>query len=425
MKNGIKAQKGSITMKKVSMVKKKRIALLTNNLICNLNSKYFGTLERYFEVNGWEVRRDFNVNKVVISTCGVTNNMFDAAKKAVEDLRTIGFPEEDIIIMGCQTKTHEGVWKEEFSGHLVGLGKEEELDGMIGATVPFKEIEELFVFDSTGELEKGDKSKKFAIQISSGCLQQCTFCAIKQARGFIKSKPLEVIEAQFRLAVQSGYKNISILGSDTFAYGFDTKKMNIIELLNHLLSIDDSVNFFFGNLHIRWLKDYADGIIDLCNRGAITFVNIGLQHINDDVLHSMGRPSFKPDYEIIQRIRKECPNLTIACEIMVGFHGETEEQFEELVEFFRNDKCFNIVTHFIYSDVKSVAAYKFQNKISEEEKAKRWKRLVEVLGDRYPHRAYKKEMEEDLKGSQNAYKKQIESSYYFLKNTYELVGGEC
>lgn len=411
-------------MKKVSMVKKNRVAILTNNLICNLNSKYFGTMERYFELNGWEVRKDFNVSKVVISACGVTNNMFDVAKRAVDDLRTIGFPEEDIIIVGCQTKTHEGVWREEFSGQLVGIGKEEELDAVIGAALPFKEVEELNVFDPTGEGMAGDKEKQFAIQISSGCLQQCTFCAIKHARGFIKSNPIEKIEAQFRLAVQSGYKNIAMLGSDTFAYGYDTKDTNIIELLNHLLSIDDSVNFFFGNLHIRWLNEYCDGIIDLCNRGAISFINIGLQHINDDVLHSMGRPSFLPTYEILKKIRKACPNLTIACEIMVGFHGETEEQFEELLEFFRQDKCFNIVSHFMYSDVKSVAAYKFQNKISEEEKAKRWKRLTEVLGDRYPHKAYKKQSEEDLKGINKAYEKQIEAGYYFCKNTYELVGGE-
>lgn len=410
-------------MRKVILMKQNRVAILTNNLVCNLNTKYIGTLEQYFRENGWEVRRDFNVSKVVISTCGVTNNMFDAVKQAVEDLRKISFPEEDIIILGCQTKTHEDLWKAEFKGQLIGIGKESELDKIIQAKVPFGQLKQLNVFDPTGEGVKGDKNRSFSIQIASGCLQKCTFCAINKARGYIKSYPLEQIEAQFRLAVANGYKNITMLGSDTFAYGYDTGKTNIIELLRYLLSIDDSVTFKFGNLHVLWLSKYYKDLIELSNRGAIKFLNMGVQHVNDDVLHRMGRPSFHESYEIVKEIRKQCPDLMLACEVMVGFHGETEEQFEEMLEFFRNDKCFNVVSHFIYSDVQSVEAYHYDKKVPQEEKERRWRRLTEVLGDRYPHRAYKKENEE-MKDVTKVYEKQIEASYYFCSNTYEELGGE-
>ena len=97
----------------------------------------------------------------------------------------------------------------------------------------------------------------------------------------------------------------------------------------------------------------------------------------------MGRPAvFSELYKTLKLIKEECPGFYFDVDIMVGFPGETKENFEELVEFFKNDKCFNKVKHFGYSDVKGSVSCNFENKLSQDEIAYRWSYLDKILGTR-------------------------------------------
>jgi ribosomal protein S12 methylthiotransferase len=402
---------------------KKKAAIVTNNLVCEMNAKYYSTLEKYLLMNDWVITTDFSsADKVIFSTCGFSDDMHEVIKKALAELEKNDFPEKNIIIMGCQLKTHEPELNEAFHGGRIEFGNEHLLDEMLNVKIPFKEIKNTNVFKAPGEETTADRKEQlFNIQIADGCLKQCTFCVINKAHGDIRSVPPETITEQFKTAVSLGYRNINLIAIDTLSYGYDTDT-NVVELMEYLLKIESNVNFFLGSLHIRWLQKYWEGILALCKREVINSLHIGLQHINDEILKAMGRPiNFFQMYQIICQFKKECPHLFISCDLIVGFPGETVEMFEELKDFLRKDKCFSLVNHYTYSDVTGAPAFNFKNKVSNVKKMLRWQEVNDILGERSPNIVLGKNDSIKLRRYQCVYKIQSKDGYYFCKDTYSEI----
>jgi ribosomal protein S12 methylthiotransferase len=361
----------------------KRVAIITNNIHCGRHVQYFSTLEKYFRVNGWTVRKDFNVNKIVICGCGFHDAMNEKVKRVLQEIRNTNFLEKNIIIMACLTKIREQDLKKEFKGQIVELHREELLDNIIQAQIPFKEVPLVNVFKLNEKCHFTDKiSENFHIKISEGCLKKCTFCVINKAKGYIKSVPFDEIAAQVEVAVKCNKKKIKLMGEDTFAYGIDIGT-NIIELIEKLKDNYPDIELYFGYLHIRWLKKYAEEISSLCRKGVLKELHVGLQHVNDELLEKMGRPVvFSEIYDIISKIKKESPGIYMVADILVGFPGETQSMFNEVAEFFKKDQCFNKVKHFGYSDVKGSISSTFKNKVPSQVITQRWEELNEILGER-------------------------------------------
>ncbi len=370
-------------MNENSLLAKKRAAIVTNNLHCERNMQYFATLEYYFRVNGWETAEDFNVNLVVICGCGFHDSMYEKAMKVIEDLRKIHFLEKNIVIMSCLPGTHEQKLLKNPGSTVIKIKEEEVLDKIIGAAVPFRDISPVNLFKPHKKCREYIKENEFFyIKIAQGCLRTCTYCVIKKAKGSLTSVPVEEIEKQYRRAIASGYRKIFLMGEDTFAYGIDIDT-TIINLLNYLLKIDPKVQLKIGYLHNRWLTTYSQEILSLCRRGLLNELHIGLQHVNESLLEKMGRPiNFAVLYDTLCRIKQERPDFYFITDIIVGFPGETEEMFAELVEFFKKDRCFDKVCHFAYSDVKGASSCGLDNKVPQEVKALRWEKLEQILGSR-------------------------------------------
>jgi len=392
-----------------STAKAPAVAIVTNNLICELNSKYFSRLEKYFSLNGWVIRNDFEVDRIVFSTCGLSDSMMDIVKNALGQLAGETFPTEKIIVMGCLPKTHETELQKVFQGKIINFGEEEQLDRMIEAKIPFREIDGTNVFR---------RNELFNIQVSDGCLRECTYCVIKKAHGILRSIPVADIEKQFRGAIRNGYRKINLVGVDTLGYGYDTGS-NIVELMEYLLTIEPQVTFYLGSIHIKWLELYGEGFFNLCKRGLIKSLHFGLQHVNQEILKKMGRKgNFAAIYADLRRLKDECPDLFISGDIIIGFPGETDEIFNEVMEFFKKDRCFSLINNFEYSDVQGAAAIKLPNKVSPAKRVLRWAELNEVLGDRLPNLALKKHTDIEFNRYRDAYERQNEMNYYFCKNSY-------
>ncbi|HEX3047451.1 MAG TPA: radical SAM protein [Bacillota bacterium] len=401
------------------MSENRKAAIVTNNLLCEMNTKYYSMLERYFQANQWTITASFtDADIVVFSTCGFADWMHQAIYNALQELQKINFPDQKIIIMGCQPKTHETELKNIFKGRMIEFGHEYLLDQVIGAAIPFKNIEVTNLFRPYRNNEPVDQNELFTIQIADGCLKQCTYCVINKAHGDIRSVPLVDIERQYKMALQKGYRNINLIAIDTLSYGYDTGT-NINELIEHLLTIDSNVHFYLGSLHIRWLANYWEGLLSFCKRGIINSLHIGLQHVDDEILKKMGRPvKFADLYIILCSFKKECPNLFISTDIIVGFPGETDAIFETVLEFFRKDHCFTLVNHFAYSDVKGAPACRLSGKVNDYIKLNRWEKLKEVLGERFPDNALRKNDSIKLRRYQAAHQYANEQGYYFCQNTF-------
>jgi ribosomal protein S12 methylthiotransferase len=394
---------------------RKKAAIITNNVHCGRHVQHYSTIEKYFKANGWIISDDFNVNKIVICACGFHDAVYEKIMRTLKEIKKLNFLEKNIIITACLTKTHEQDLKRNFKGQIVTINREELLDDIVQAEIPFKDIPPVNMFQLNEKCNCGNMEyQKFHIKISQGCLRECTFCVINKAKGYINSLPFEKIARQVDIAIKRNQKKIKLMGEDTFAYGIDIGT-NIIELVEKLTATYPGMEFYFGYLHIRWLQKYAKEILALCKKGVLKELQIGLQHVNDKMLRRMGRPAvFSEIYDIIRTIKKELPGFYLIADILVGFPGETEEMFNELVEFFKKDKCFNKVKHFGYSDVKGAPSSKFENKISQDEIALRWDRLDEVLGER----AYSQQQEEARVDNVTFRATRFED-YFFCKNTYD------
>lgn len=361
---------------------KKKVTIVTNNVSCEQHFQSIAKLEEYFLANGWDISSGFEgVDKVVISGCGFHDFMFKKVLNTLEHLKTLCFEPKNVIIHGCISKTHSQNLREHFQGDLIETKNSEVLDKVINAKVPLSEIAIKNVFNFPGQQD----NKTFYIKIMQGCLMECTYCIIKYAMGYIQSVSQEEILNQYEIARNNGFRKIHFMGEDTFAYGLDINS-NLIKVINELIKIDDSLELDIGNFHLKWLEDYGDDILELCKKNIVKKLYISIQHINPFILKHMGRETdFYALYEVIRKIRAAAPQVRIFTDIIVGFPGETQEIFEELLEFLKADTCFTKVTHYGYSDNANTPSYNFPDKVSSFQVTKRWNALKEILGQRSPY----------------------------------------
>ena len=220
--------------------------------------------------------------------------------------------------------------------------------------------------------------KKYAyLKIGEGCSNNCTYCAIPYIRGAFISRPMEDIIKEAKMLAKQGYEEIIVIAQDTTKYGVDLYgKTKLAEILHKISEIK-------GIKWIRFLYSYPEGITNELiqevknNPKIIKYFDIPIQHISNDLLKRMNRKTSKENIEkLIKNIRKEIPDAILRTSIIVGFPGETKEQFEELLEFIEIAK-FDKLGAFTYSKEEGTPAAKMPNQIHGNTKKSRYNKLME------------------------------------------------
>lgn len=357
-----------------------KATILTNEIDCEAHSTYRNRIERYLKANDIEVWDDFNVDIIIISTCGVTTKLFKMVATVLNYFKNRGFDENQIFIMGCLPKTHEEMLKKTSKAVLVPFGKEDILDSYLQAKHKFCTIKASNCITIPQKKHLTKTNQYFGIEIEEGCLRQCTFCVINRAHGAIKSKDQKELETQYRQAAFQGYDKISLFGTDTFAYGYDTNT-NIVELIKSFNSIQGKLRYKLGTAHIRWIPQLYEGLEEIIDQ--IELMHPAIQHVDTNVLKRMGRGGcFEQAYSELKRLKNKNPNVLYLTDIIVGFPGEDEKAFEKLLNFFKKDKCFDYVNVFMYDDMEAAPSYRLDNKVSTAQKLLRYNQLNEVLKNR-------------------------------------------
>lgn len=222
------------------------------------------------------------------------------------------------------------------------------------------------------------------LKISEGCNHRCTFCIIPSLRGDLVSRPVNDVLSEARRLVESGVKELLVISQDTSAYGVDVKyktefwdgmpvKTRMTELCEALSSLG-----IWVRLHYVYPYPHVDEIIPLMNEGKILpYLDIPFQHANQRILKAMKRPaSSENTLQRIKKWRELCPELTLRSTFIVGFPGETEEEFQELLDFL-DEAQLDRVGCFAYSPVEGAVANDLGNLISEEIKQQRLQRFME------------------------------------------------
>lgn len=220
------------------------------------------------------------------------------------------------------------------------------------------------------------------IKISEGCNRFCAYCAIPIITGRHKSRPMEEIEAEVRQLVGEGVKEFNIIAQDLSAYGTDLYgSLKLPELIDRLAQIP-GVNWI--RLHYAYPVDFPWGILDVMKRHAnvCNYLDIALQHISDGVLKNMRRHiDKKGTLQLIEKIRKEVPEIKLRTTLMVGFPGEGDQEFEELLDFVRTVK-FDRMGAFAYSEEDDTWAQKnLRDEVPQDVKQSRLDRLMEIQED--------------------------------------------
>lgn len=220
------------------------------------------------------------------------------------------------------------------------------------------------------------------LKIAEGCNRFCAFCAIPLITGRYKSRPIEEILEEVRRLVGKGVKEFNVIAQDLSFYGLDIyKRLALPELIDRMAEID-GVKWI--RLHYAYPSEFPYEILDVMARhsNVCNYLDIALQHINDDVLKNMRRHITKEEtLALIRTIREKVPGIHIRTTLMVGFPGETEDAFNELKEFVREAK-FERMGAFAYCEEDDTyAAKNFSDSIPQEVKESRLEEIMTIQED--------------------------------------------
>jgi ribosomal protein S12 methylthiotransferase len=216
------------------------------------------------------------------------------------------------------------------------------------------------------------------LRISEGCDHKCAFCTIPSIRGRFRSKPREAILNEARELTADGAKELIIVAQDSTYYGLDTEgRKSVHEVLADLAGVED----------LQWLRlmyayptQVTDELIELLasEPKLLGYIDMPLQHINTEVLRRMRRGSTRDTtLRLIEKMRARVPNLTLRSTFIVGFPGETDAQFEELLDFIRQGHI-DRAGAFPYSDEDKAASFELDGKLPADVIEERHRRFMEV-----------------------------------------------
>lgn len=330
---------------------------------------------------------------IVVNTCG----FIDAAKQ--ESVQTIlemarwkkkSKKGVKLVVAGCLTQRYKDDLVKEMpeADYFIGTGEFQKIAEILNDNSGRKTFFNLPTYlqeDSTPRV-RTKASHSAYLKISEGCMKRCAFCAIPKIRGNLQSRTLEGVLAEARNLVSQGVKEINVISHDFTDYGLDLKRRNAgaVESPTELLR---GLSEIVGLYWIRVLYLYPDGITpemvqlikerpNLCK-----YFDMPLQHISDPMLKAMNRQMTKSEImKTLNLIRTEIPEAVIRTQFIVGFPGETEEQFEELLNFVQEQK-FDRVGCFEYSPEDNTPAGKMENQIPDDVKTRRKDRLMRVQAE--------------------------------------------
>lgn len=354
---------------------KKRIDIIT--LGCSKNLVDSEQLMKRFQDCGLEVHHDSdNVcgEVVVINTCGFIG---DAKEESISTILEFAQAKTEgkirqLYVMGCLSERYR-------NDLLKEIPEIDKLYGKFDWSDLIKDV--LHSNPATLPYERviTTPSHYTYIKISEGCNRFCAFCAIPLITGRHKSRPIDEILSEVKMLVSRGVKEFNVIAQDLSSYGLDlTGKMMLPELIDQMAQIE-GVKWI--RLHYAYPAQFPYGILDVMNKhdNVCKYLDIALQHINNTVLSNMRRHITKDEtLELIKTIRDKVPGIHLRTTLMVGFPGEDDAAFEELMDFAHSVR-FDRMGAFAYCEEEDTyAAKNFEDSISEDVKNRRLDKLMHL-----------------------------------------------
>ena len=322
--------------------------------------------------NGYKINKDHrNADLVIVNTCG----FIDSAKE--ESINTISSAlnkNGKVIITGCLGNDKATIKK--FNDKVLSISGPSEINKVLRTVQKSfpQQKKPIRNFLSPVGIKLTPKHYSY-LKISEGCNHKCKFCIIPSLRGKLKSYEMDDIIYEAKGLVDNGTKELLVISQDTSAFGIDFKKSNktdIVELCKLLGQLDVWVR-----LHYLYPYPNVTKIIPLmADKKILPYLDIPFQHSHPEVLKRMQRPAKKDNIsKLIERWRQITPELTIRSTFIVGYPGETENEFQHLLDWLEEVQL-DRVGCFKYENVNGAKANTLPNHLSEEIKEERWNRFM-------------------------------------------------
>ena len=336
------------------------------------------------KTEGYDVASDYDgADLVVVNTCGFIESAVQESLDAIGEAMSAN---GRVIVTGCLGKDeakiramHPNVLK------VTGAAAYQDVMEAVHEYVPEPPKHNPFI-DLVPEQGIRLTPKHYAyLKISEGCNHRCTFCIIPSMRGDLVSRPVGSVLSEAQALKNAGVKEVLVISQDTSAYGLDTKykldfwngqpvKTKFFDMCEALGQLG-----IWVRLHYVYPYPHVDAVIDLMAQGKILpYLDIPFQHASPRILKLMKRPAHSENtLERLKLWREKCPELVIRSTFVVGFPGETEEDFQMLLDWLKEAQL-DRVGCFTYSPVEGATANDLPDHVPEEIKQERYERFMEV-----------------------------------------------
>ncbi len=324
--------------------------------------------------NKFEITLDVNeADVIIVNTCGFINA---SKQESINKIIEMGKLNKTLIVTGCLVKRY----KEELEKELpevdlfIGIDEYDKIAELIGNLLNKKAL------DGYLDLSKrvlSTSSYSAYLKISEGCNNCCTYCAIPLIRGRFRSVPLNDLISQANMIKDQGVEELIVISQDTTRYGSDIGQYDIVTLLKELLKIKE---FKYIRLLYLYPDEISDELIELMGKEPrlTPYFDIPIQHASSKVLKAMNR---RGDKELLtnlfNKIKETVPNAILRTTLIVGFPGETDEDFNELVSFVKEMK-FDHLGAFTYSREDGTKSFDFPNQVDEDIKIARYNEIMRI-----------------------------------------------
>ncbi len=357
-----------------------KIALLNHGCAKNLvdSELMLGLLAQ----NGHQITLDENdADIVVVNTCSFIH---DAEKESVQSILQLVNNGKKVIVTGCLPQKYKSELKKaipEISG-MIGTSDIKEIVDVVDKIANHKKYTEHvskkpdYIYPENIDRQQITVGASSYIKIADGCNYHCGYCIIPNLRGEYHSRTIENIVEEAQSLVDKGVTEIVLIAQDTTSYGIDLYgKQALPKLLEELNKIEG-----LGWIRIMYAypSQMTDELIDAIAKldKVVKYIDLPLQHYNKDILKAMRRPVM--DYDVlVKKIRDKIPGVTIRTAFIVGYPGETDEQFNELYDFVKRAR-FEKMGVFEYSREKNTVSYSMDEQVSAKIKKQRHKKLMSL-----------------------------------------------
>ncbi len=352
-------------------LKKNKINVVT--LGCSKNVYDSEILMGQLRANNKEVVHEEEGNVVVINTCGfIANAKEESVNTILEYVQKKEAGDVDkVFVTGCLSERYKPDLQKE-------IPNVDEYFGTSDLPNLLKALGADYKHELIGERLTTTPKNYAYLKIAEGCDRPCSFCAIPLMRGKHKSKPMEELVEEAEKLAAKGVKELILIAQDLTYYGLDLyKKRNLAELLQNLVKVE---GIEWIRLHYAFPTGFPMNVLDVMRNETkvCNYIDIPLQHIADPILKSMRRGTTKAKTtKLLQDFRAAVPEMTIRTTLIVGYPGETEEDFQTLKQWV-TDMRFERLGCFTYSHEENTHAYNLEDNVPEDVKQQRANEIMEV-----------------------------------------------